>query len=328
MLTTTILKIPGTRSFRASATQVKIGKLTCGSNLQNNNELLSRCLAAPAGWKLVQVDQRSAEALVVAYLAKPGKFRKLFDVGIKPHTYMALQIFINQYIPDSTQHGRFLFADPVKLAKYPEWPELNKRIKNNADHYALGKRVIHAGNYDMRWPTFKDYCLSESEGQVKLTNDQAKSYLEMRKLAFPEIAEWQVMVADRAYQDRVLYNLFGHPRRITRPWDDGLRREILSFIPQSTVGELTHIAFTNLYDWIAANAKPWHLLNNKHDSYVAMCPESEALECARKMICCMARTFTTANGETFTMGADPMIGQNLGKWHETENPEGMREVDV
>ena len=265
----------------------------------------------------------------MAHIAKPGRFRKLFEVGIKPHVYMALQIFIDHFTAEAPETKPLaFFADPEVLSKYPWWPALAKRIKKDADRYALGKRVIHAKNYDMKPPTFRDYVIAESEGKVVLLLRESIAYLSAHEHLFPEIVEQQQETLARAKKDRIIYNLFGHPREITSPWSDALGREVLSHCPQSTVGVLTHIAYTKLDQYIRKNRLPWRILINKHDSYVTAFPDTTEHEehCCSKMTEFLAQELTAPDGHTFKMEVELMSGYNVGKWVTEDNPRGLKEV--
>lgn len=123
----TLYKIPGTKTFRASSTAILSRKPQFkgwGCNMQNieesarkmywadgvdlnDNALIEKLLyyletgnitvftdEQRAKIKiLVQPDQAGAEALVVAYLCPAGNFRELFLNNVKPHVFVALHVF-------------------------------------------------------------------------------------------------------------------------------------------------------------------------------------------------------------------------------------------
>mgnify|MGYP003424282912 FL=1 len=124
---TSIFDVSGTKSFRLSAKQM-FGEI--GGNLQNLPEDMRSFMVADEGKLLFQVDQSGAEALIVAYLAERGNYRELFDVGIKPHTYLALNIFIDKF-RGTYPKDRYLFRKPSELVQLPEWQKLNKFISKD-----------------------------------------------------------------------------------------------------------------------------------------------------------------------------------------------------
>ena len=91
---TTSWKLARTESFRA-ASAAMLGHY--GTNMQNPTDSLMRCCIPREGNIFGSRDEAGAEALIVAYEAPPGRFRELFECGIKPHTYFALQIFLDQF---------------------------------------------------------------------------------------------------------------------------------------------------------------------------------------------------------------------------------------
>ena len=91
---TTIYKLGGTETLRASSAAFLD---TYGGNLQNVSDEMRRMFRADAGYKLVQVDQSGAEALIVAYLCQKAKFRDLFLHGVKPHVFVAMNMFMDKW---------------------------------------------------------------------------------------------------------------------------------------------------------------------------------------------------------------------------------------
>lgn len=298
-----------------------------GTNLQNYNESLADCLIADPGKKIIHCDQAGAEALIVAHEAPRGKFIRLIELGIKPHVYMALQIFIDHFVPDRSEQDAYYFADPDDLAKLSGWPELKQKIAHSGSMYALGKKTIHAKNYDMKWPTFKDSVTKDTEGQIVLSNEEARRYLQLHSDLFPEIIVWQNLVAGQAEKTRVIRNLFGYPRVISQMWGSKTRRAILSFIPQSTVGVITHLAFTDLNRYIQRTLRPWDLLLNKHDSIDMQVPEEDEEEACVALKEALSRELTATDGHQFRMKAELQTGWNLGAYDAEENPRGLKEYD-
>lgn len=304
---TSAFDVSGTKSFRLSARKV-FGDF--GGNEQNRSELFRSFLVPPPDWDMFQVDQRGAEALVVAYLCEAGNYRELFEVGIKPHTYLALNIFPDRF-RGTYSRDRYRFRRPRELAELPEWPELNTLISEDPAHevpYKLGKKTAHAKNYNMGPDTFRKNVLKDSQGTIVLTFAEAKEYLLIFERLFPEVIEWQASIERQLADGRVLYNLFGFPRTFHGRWNAALVREALSYIPQSTIGCLNSMVFTDM----AADTR-WDMLVNAHDAVVGQSPKElteEACRTAKKLI---ARPLTSPRGEIFYMGADAMAGPSWAK---------------
>lgn len=275
----------------------------------------------------MQPDQTGAEALVVAYECRPGRYRRLFELGIKPHSYTALQIFLDEI---STARGqpksRYAFVDPDTLISYEEYKALFAEIKSNDTQYALGKRVRHARNYKMGPRTFQLNTLELSQGKVNLSYADSKRILDTDARVFTEIDEWQAETAGRLAATRTLHNLFGYPRYFGGIWSDALERDGLSFVPQSTVGTITNRAFTALWHYIKAHKLPWLLLNNKHDSLLLSLPDTaEHREHARAVAKQHIEIpLVSTRGDHYQMGCGISWGYNWAP-ASADNPDGMKE---
>lgn len=312
----------GTRSFRLAARQWFV---EYGVQLQNPGKEIITIYCAPPGRVIVQADQAGAEALVVAYEALPGTYRELFINGIKPHTFLALHIFHAQradWFAGIEPVAFWLTKSPAELRASSNWPVLDKRIKYSDMEYAIGKRTAHAKSYRMGWKTYQLSNLKHSGGTLVLNREQCIAFLGMFERLFPEIIEWQSEVEFLVKSRRILYNKFGFPRAFERILTDSYIREAISFIPQSTVGCLTHQAFINVQNHIERCNRPWDLVSNKHDSLAVECPESDAAECGRILLAELCQEFTGRDGVKYRMGAEAAVGRNWGK-RSADNPLGM-----
>lgn len=299
-----------------------------GTNLQNPTDSLMSCVIPSDGYKFGQPDQAGAEALIVAMEARPGKFRRLFELGIKPHSYMALQIFTDKFRKGRPAE-RYKGVDPDTLKGYEETKELLNTIKHAADEYFLGKKTIHSFNYDEGPRTFQLTTLKESEGKIVLSFKQSKEFRDIWSKSFSEVPEWQNETIAKAKKDKVLRNLFGYPRLFERTWNDDVGRKSLAFVPQSTVACITHMAYTELYYRIKKERLPWTLLNNKHDSLLCEFPDNKEHE---EMFIAyskehMGRELISSRGEHYRMKVGISFAQgNWGHYNEKTNPGGMREI--
>lgn len=321
---TTSYKVSGTKNFRLASSKL-LGFF--GTNLQNPSDSLMECVIPEDDYIFLQPDQRGAEALVVAYEAPDGRFRQLFQLGIKPHSYMALQIFTNKF-KGPYDAARYKAIYPKDFKALPECSELLKAIGKSKREYDLGKRVIHAKNFDMGPRTFQVNTLEESEGTINLTYQEAKSFLQTHEATFPEILEYQQNIREELARGRILRNLFGFPRYFGGLWCSNLLRDAYAFKPQSTVGTITNIAVTSMTEYIKKQSLPWFVLNNKHDSFLMEVPDTaEHKEHARtKAKELIEQHLTSSKGEQFQMKCGISWGHNWGKYSD-ENPTGMKEEE-
>ncbi len=323
---------PGlTKTFRN-----KSGKIlsTYGTNLQNPSDAMCQIHTADEGYELIQPDLAGAEALVVAMLTPPGgRFRQLFEYRIKPHTFVAMHLFAEQWQKETPYDARFLCTLPIPdLAKHPEWKALSKIIKDYYERYFIGKKTCHSFNYLKQAGTFRFDVLKESEGKIVLSLKDSERFREIYVFLFPEIfTYWHEEVKKNLKESRLIYNCLGFPHYFGgHVENDKTIRDAIATGPQSTVGCIANIAACDFQDYIETQKVKWDLLNNKHDSLLAQAPAGdEALACA-KVICKMMSDveLTSPFGEKFYMRTEVAIGKNWMKYDEEENPNGLKEVDL
>jgi len=325
-------------TFRSSSTSIFAWKGVFdgyGTNLQNVTKDLRGIYYAEDGYELCQVDQSGAEALIVSYLCKPGNYRDLFLCGVKPHVFVALHVFADKWrkLCQAIDIDPFLVATIGKLKSIPGWKDLDTIIKSSDNwkpserYYYIAKMICHASNYGMKAGAFQLNVLQKSEGKIVLTKQQAEQYLEHYHSLFPEIREWHQVVRTQLDQSGMLYNLFGYPRIATQAITETNIKEWYAFVPQSTVGVITHRALTEFQNWIDDNKKAWFLLGNCHDSYLAEAPVDEIRECATVMKRIMEVPLIGARGEKFNMRAEAQVGRNWMPAKEN-NPFGLREITL
>ena len=323
-----------------------------GTNLQNPSPGMCRIHTPKRGCSFIQPDLAGAEAKVVAMLTPPGgKFRQLFDVGIKPHVFVALHLFQPQWQKETPYDARHLCSLPIsELSVHPEWKYLGKIIKNHTERYFIGKKTCHSFNYRKMPGTFRFDVLKESEGKIVLTLKDSEHFREVYVSLFPEIFEyWHEEVIAHLQGTRYIYNCLGYPHYFGgHVYDQETIRKAIATGPQSTVGCVANIAACDFQDWVEDHDKKWDLLNNKHDSLLAQAEDGEeTLSCARKMCEFMGRVeLRSPFGETFYMKTEVSVGKNWAKKDEDcyncqedkntckcgnyipKNPEGMDEIDL
>ncbi len=304
-------KISGTETFRIASSKL-FGFY--GTNLTNPTQSLMRCVIPSEGNVFIQPDQAGAEALIVAMECRPAKYRRLFDLGIKVHSYMALQLFTDMFRGEHPA-SRYKNVDPDILITYPECKDLLNKIKHSEDEYFLGKKTIHSFSYDEGPQLFRLVCLEESEGRIVLSFKESKEFRGCWQETFPEITQYQAETVGRLSVDRYLRNLFGYPRYFGRLWNDSLKRQAYAFVPQSTVGCITHLAFTELYNRIQKERLPWTLLGQKHDSILLEVPDRQEHRDMATSYCRehMGRELVSSRGESYRMKVGISLGHNWAK---------------
>lgn len=331
-----------TKSFRNSSRKIGSDKrpmfgASYGSNLQNPDKTICGIYKPDEGKIFVQVDQAGAEALIVAYECQDGNFRALFKNKIKPHTYVSLhqfkdkwkalkpewdiEAFCNSPINQLRQLDNWkLFADFVK--ETDNWPASRR-------YYFMSKCGCHAGNYRIGPSELQVNMLLRSDGEVVISLKEATDFLILyNQKLFPEIPRWQFRIADLVKNTKVLRNLFGYPRYFADIFTDQYWKDALSWIPQSTVGVITHKAIASIQRFIETENLDWDILNNKHDSYLVQCPIGDELECAKKMKEFIELDLVSSTGVPFKMASEAQVGYNWKPYNAETNPEGMKEIKV
>lgn len=318
---TCLYKLTGTETFRLASSKL----FGYGTNMQNWSKELRKLIIPDDGKILVQVDQSGAEALVVAYLCNYGNFRELFLTGVKSHVFVALRVFQETWRDRlySKRHEVDLDSafnvSPKEVTKVKGWKTIDTLIKDSDKwqpserYYYIAKMICHAANYGMKAPAFQLNVLQKSEGKIALSKGEAENYLETYHSLFPEIREWHSETESLLKSTRVLHNLFGYPREFTSAWTDTILKEALAFVPQSTVGTITNIAFVKMQEYIESNKHDWDLLNNCHDSYLCQVPIGEEKEASEVMLNFMQQDLMSPRGEPFKMKAEAKFGKNWGE---------------
>jgi len=270
-------KPAGTKSFRLSAAKLKDRPSV---NIQQIDDEFFKLLKPREGMCFVKVDQAGAESRIVAYLARRGNYRRLIELKVKHHTYVALQLYPEIF------GKQYKGVPPDELIKLPNWIELRDTVNSSGNPYAIAKMTVHASSYGIGPGELSDRIMDKSNGKLYLSLNEAKKVLDTFYRTFPELAEWQGLVIKTVKQYRELRNLFGYPRKFEGQFHDRYFKEALSFIPQSTVACLNNIVFTELQEEIESGRLAGNLLLNVHDSIgmeVPIADKEKAIEVIQRL---------------------------------------------
>ena len=337
---TTCFRLAKTNTFRLGSgklfgkgkTQQSAYGPEYGGNMQNWEKSLRTLAVADEGMSFCQVDQAGAEALVVAYLCPPGRYRDLFLNGIKPHVYIGV-FFPSHWQKQFPCVEEFASIKISELKNHPQWPAFAKAVAasdgnpSSSRYYYFYKMTCHSGNYGIMENTFCENILAKSGGKVVLTPHEGAMFLTTyRDIAFPELHSFHRYVDNQIETKGELRNLFGFPRRFRSLRFDS--KEAYAFIPQSTVGCITNMAVARMQQHIFDTGVDWGILNNCHDSYLVQAPDAEIMECAKRMKEFIEIEMKGLRGENFRMRSEASVGKNWGSYHEKKNPQGLKEVRV
>lgn len=172
---------------------------------------------------------------------------------------------------------RFLldtFASPIKIHKVVGGKIFSKppnEILTDSMEYDIAKRVVHAYDYMMG---YKKLAIT-----ANVSLNFAKFTLEEYGKQVPEIAQWHRRIKETVIKTGRLVTPMGRVRECfkaasalthTGQLPDEILRDLVSYIPQSTVPDLTNEAMLQLYHQYP-NVR-WH--QQGHDSFLASGPPS------------------------------------------------------
>ncbi|MEE9529077.1 MAG: DNA polymerase, partial [Dehalococcoidia bacterium] len=278
-------KICGTVSGRISTEATFFGT---GANLQNQPYIFKHYLIADEGYLLVEGDLAKAEAHCVAFLCQDANMIEAFESGVDVHSFNASKIF-NIALTEVTKTQR-----------------------------QMGKKVVHASNYSMGPQTFSDNLAKE---EVYMSMGECRKLLKAYQARFPGLTRWQRDIDKAVSSTRMLYNMFGRPKRFLGMLDTATFRNAYSYIPQSTVAELLNKGMINIYH------DPWFdeydmmLLATVHDSVLVQINKIHAEqlpEILNRIEMHMMHVFIH-KGREFTIGFDHCIGKTWASKIELDN---------
>jgi len=280
-------KISGTTSGRIATEKTYFGT---GSNLQNQPYVFKYFLIADPDHIICEVDLAKAEAHVVAYLAQDANMIESFVSGIDVHSFNASKIF---HVP----------IEEV-IAEH----HANKEDQKSTMRY-MGKKVVHASNYNMGPQTFSDQLAVE---EIFMSQSECKKLLTNYTDRFPGLKRWHRSIEEEVQATRTLYNLFGRPKKFLGEMNPALFRNAYSYKPQSTVAELLNRGTIKIANdpRLGKDGFDIRLLTTVHDSDVFMFHKSQIPNLLQILLIIkehMTHTFTY-KGKSFTIGLDAKIG--------------------
>jgi len=265
-------------------------QITGNSNLQNQPYIFKYYLIADPDWILCECDLAKAEAHVVAYLTQDANMIQSFESGIDVHSFNASKIF-GVPIEEVIHEAKTKKSDQKSTMRY------------------MGKKVVHASNYAMGPQTFSDNLAAE---EIFKSQSECKRLLDMYSDRFPGLKRWHRSIEEEVQKNRVLYNLFGRPRRFLGEMNAALFRNAYSYKPQSTVAELLNRGIIKCVNdpRLGKDGFDIRCMTTVHDSFVFQFHKSQIPNLVQILLIIkdhLTHTFTY-KGKSFTIGLDAKIG--------------------
>jgi len=222
-------------------------------------------LKADPGHVIVNIDLSQAEGRVVALLSNDELLLEAYN-KIDIHRRTAALALITGQLNLSFEH------DPIADSLDKDSPER-----------FIGKKVRHAGNYNMQWREFLKNVVSDCRRfkiNFTISAFSSKQILERFHAASPNIVGvFHKEVKDQIDLSRSLINPFGRLRRFFNRPGNQLYKEAFAFLPQSTVKDrLTQSALA-----IKDKKYPIRLANEAHDSLTYHMPEGEYKDICKEL---------------------------------------------
>jgi hypothetical protein len=191
---------------------------------------------------LIELDKAGAEWVVVAYLANDGAMIQVIESGASPHVATGV-LLSHSNGPFVTKENKIVgnITDPMKINELREQldPDPEWWLPRSMSIRQAGKKANHGLNYDMK---FKRAAL-----EWEILENESRDIVERYHSAYPGIRQWHNSVQDQLRKNRMLTNCFGRQRRFMDGWGQTLFDAAYSFIPQSTVFDITREGMTKWY---------------------------------------------------------------------------------
>lgn len=279
-----------------------------GSNAQNITERFRHIFEADPGRRICYADLKTAESLVVAYLAGCNAYIEAHKGDV--HTYVCRLAW-----PELPWTGDIKLDKKVATSHLVPWMPIEGH-----DYRLYAKKLQHGSNYGLS-PYGMAMIAKIPVAHAKIA--QAK-YFE----AFPEIREWQEFQRERIEAGLPLYNALRRVvRLIGRPKDGHTYKQGLAFPPQSGVGDILNAGLWQVW----RNCDPYliELLAQVHDAILCQFrreDEDAALAALRKYMT-VPHSVEDIRGVTrlCTIQVEIAVGGNWGKAG-ANNPDGLVEV--
>lgn len=295
-----------------------------GDNAQNFEKQLRKVIISDKGKIFVQIDEKGADALIVAYSCRAAKFRDLFIYGVKPHTFVALHLFKEVWagMPtiDNKDLIQALVSEIKNLKHLPGWKNIAEIIAASDNwtdkprYYYIAKQTCHSSNYDIKARTYRINILLKSDGTVALTHQECVSNIEGYRGLFNEIPDWHNETVIELRRTSILRNMFGHPRVFTSFIEPSMYKEAYAFGPQSTVAQIISYAAVEIQEGLDSGKYPsdLDLLQDNHDSLLTQCfPHNRDLV-GKILQQHVNRKMTNSRGEVFHMQSE--LGWSDKSW--------------
>lgn len=224
------------------------------------------------GMVMIQIDSSGAEARVVAVLCEDWTLLKAFDtVDIHRRTAGLILQFVKEL------HLEEDFKNDI----------IDNLDKDSPERF-MGKKVRHAGNYDMKKHEFMINVNTDAQKfgiKLDVSEWKAGMMLDLFHHASPLIRnKFHTDIKDCIDSSKVLIDPFGGPRIFNGKLEDATYREGYANIPQRTIGHLVQGAALKIEEELNRDLpKSYMWMSENHDSLTLQAPVNNWIVYAKLM---------------------------------------------
>ncbi len=297
---TTFVNVPSTWRLSSQAVNMQ------NQGKRESNKWAKRArktIIAPPGWKIVQADSSSIEAVITGYLMDDPHYVEIAKRSV--HAYLCCKW--NGWEPTDENIAR--------IKNEPQYSELYEQLKRvvHGTAYGMGVRMMYY-NDPKTFPSVK----------------AAKQCQDFLFAEFPKLKTWQNLIRQQAQKDCYLTSPWGHKHYFYDVFtyqvnnsgkliygNDGQPRvrlgkdskRAIAYLPQHCAGmfareNLALLGRTKARGWMGANC-------SVHDSYALVVPDACVEEAADILVNILTRPIPQLGN--LRIGCEVEVGQNWGE---------------
>jgi len=279
---------------------------------------------------LIELDKSGAERGVVAYLSEDANMLSVVEGDESPHTITGSLIssapkeFVEQ---ENKLVGNNTDSDEIEVLRQGLDIEEDWFLPRSMSIRQAGKKSNHGLNYDMKYRRFA----LENE----LQETEARTLVELYHKSYPSIRRtFHKSIQHQLNEDRTLVNCFGRRRRFMDAWGTTLFDAAYSFIPQSTVFDITRIGMVKFFNDTSMDTI--EVLSQTHDSNLFQIDLTDTQIAAHTVVTIgldYMNPLCRYNSKEFKIGTTLKVGLDWGNMEEcllssdiTETAQALEEV--
>jgi DNA polymerase I-like protein with 3'-5' exonuclease and polymerase domains len=274
---------------------------------------------------LLEFDLAGADWFVTAFVAREPNMIAVFRAGKSPHPVTGARLTglsedlikaEDKMLAKLVDSGERMDQDGIARMRREHFPEILAApwFPRTFSIRQAAKKANHGLNYRLQ---YKTYSLKN-----EIPEREAKQVIDLyRKKAYPGLAVsargnlcWYDRIDKQIRDTRTMKNCFGRTVYFSGALDDDTFREATSFVPQSTVFDVTGRAMHLMMEDDSADFAPAEKLAQVHDSllfqYLSLDFAAMARFAIKFGLDYMSPTLDY--GEPFTLGVGLKVGRNWG----------------